>query len=37
MEARLGARDGDLGRLASQYRPELEAAEAEMARVKVKK
>ena len=34
MEAGLGARDGELGRLASQYRPLLEAAEEELGRVK---
>ena len=34
MEARLGDRDGQLERLSSQYRPLMEAAEAEMARIK---
>ena len=34
MEAGLGARDGELGRLALQYRPLLEAAEEELGRVK---
>ena len=34
MEAGLAARDGELGRLASQYRPLLEAAEEELGRVK---
>ena len=34
MEARLGDRDGQLERLGSQYRPLMEAAEAEMARIK---
>ena len=34
MEARIRDRDGDLETVASQYQPQLEAAEAEMARVK---
>ena len=34
MEARLGDRDGEMARLSSQYRPLLEAAEIEMARIK---
>ena len=34
MEARIRDRDGDLETLAPQYQPQLEAAEAEMARVK---
>ena len=35
MEARLGDREGELEGLASLYQPQLEAAEAELARLKV--